>query len=81
MLGIDHLGPLQTTDSGNKHVIVAIDYLTKWVEVAAVPDTSTDHVIPFIQHNIINRHSHPKSLVSDQGPVFLSKEFDARMTE
>ena len=81
MLGIDHLGPLQTTDSGNKHVIVAIDYLTKWVEVAAVPDTSTDHVIPFIQDNIIHRHSHPKRLVSDQGPAFSSKEFDARMTE
>jgi hypothetical protein len=81
MLGIDHLGPLQTTDSGNKHVIVAIDYLTKWVEVAAVPDTSTDHVIPFIQDNIIHRHSHPKRLVSDQGPAFSSKEFDARITE
>ncbi|KAI9552543.1 integrase core domain protein [Daphnia sinensis] len=62
MLGIDHLGPLQTMDSGNKHVIVAIDYLTKWVEVAAVPDTSTNHVIPFIQDNIIHRHSHPKRL-------------------
>jgi hypothetical protein len=40
MLGIDHLGPLQRTDSGNKHVIVAINYLTKWVEVAAVPDVN-----------------------------------------
>ncbi|KZR95761.1 Uncharacterized protein APZ42_010288, partial [Daphnia magna] len=81
MLGIDHLGPLQTTDSGNKHVIVAIDYLTKWVEVAAVPDTSTNPVIPFIQDNIIHLHSHPKRLVSDQGTAFSSKEFDAKMTE
>ncbi|XP_045027098.1 uncharacterized protein LOC123470625 [Daphnia magna] len=81
MLGIDHLGPLQTTDSGNKYVIVAINYLTKWMEVAAVPDTSTSHVIPFIQDNIIHRHSHPKRLVSDQGPAFSSKEFDTKLTE
>ncbi len=44
-------------------------------------DTSTDHVIPFIQDNIIHRQSHPKRLVSDQGLAFSSKEFDARMTE
>jgi hypothetical protein len=81
MLGIDHLGPLETTNSGNKYVIVAIDYLTKCVEVAAVPDTSTCHVIPFIQDNIIHRHSNPKRLVTDQGPEFSSREFDAEISE
>lgn len=75
MLCLYHLGPLQTTLSGNKHVIVTIDYLTKRVEVATVLDTSTNHVIPFIQDNIIYRHGYPKRLVSDQVPAFSSFEF------
>jgi hypothetical protein len=28
-VGIDHLGPFPSSNSGNRHIIVAIDYLTK----------------------------------------------------
>jgi len=30
--GIDLIGPLQTTPNGNKYIVVATEYLTKWVE-------------------------------------------------
>jgi transposase InsO family protein len=60
---------------------VAIDNLTKWVEVAAVPEPSTSQVIPFIQCNIIHRHSQPKRLVGDHGAACSSREFDAKLTE
>jgi len=38
--GIDHLGPFKTSALGNKHLIVAIDYLSRYVETR--PETSTD---------------------------------------
>ncbi|KAI9551000.1 hypothetical protein GHT06_005556 [Daphnia sinensis] len=47
LIGVDHLGPFKETPSGHRHVIVCIDYLSKWVEMAPVPDTSTKFITPF----------------------------------
>lgn len=37
---MDILGPFLKTDQGNRCVLVAMDYLTKWPEVYTVPDQS-----------------------------------------
>ncbi|KAF7648365.1 hypothetical protein LDENG_00157990, partial [Lucifuga dentata] len=36
-VGVDILGPFPTTDSGNRYVLVAMDYFTKWPEAYVVP--------------------------------------------
>ena len=36
-VGIDLLGPFPVSTAGNIHIIVAVDYLTKWCETKAVP--------------------------------------------
>lgn len=38
MWGIDYLGPFKACERGNAHIIVAIDYFSKWVEAKAVPN-------------------------------------------
>ena len=73
--GIDHLGPFKKTKRGNRHIIVAIDYLSRWVEAKAVPDTSSKHVTKFIEKRILYRHGWLLRLISDQGTAFSSKEF------
>ena len=80
-IGMDHLGPFRLTSGGNKHIIVCIDYLTKWVEAAAVPDTSSKYVIKFLRENILCRHSTPARAISDQGTAFTSQEMDEAMTK
>lgn len=75
-IGVDHLGPLKETDGGNVHVVVAIDYLTKWVEAEAVPTTATIHLARFIKNQVINRHGVPIRIISDQGSAFTSAEMD-----
>ena len=35
-IGIDVKGPLPRTSSGNRYIIVAMDYFTKWPEARAV---------------------------------------------
>lgn len=79
VIGIDHLGPFKTTRSGKKHIIVAIDYLSKWVEANAVPNTTTSHALTFIRHRLINRHGFPTRIITDQGTAFTSHEFEGQL--
>ena len=78
-VGVDHLGPFQLTAEGNAHVLMSIDYLTKWVEAAAVPDTSTAPAVRFIQDSINCRHGHPTRIISDQGTAFTSHQMEEAM--
>ncbi|KAF7644240.1 hypothetical protein LDENG_00225380 [Lucifuga dentata] len=39
-VGVDILGPFPTTDSGNRYILVVMDYFTKWPEAYVIPDQS-----------------------------------------
>ena len=41
--------------NGHKYILVAIDYFTKWVEVASYSVLKAKHVAQFIHNNIIYR--------------------------
>ena len=74
MWGLDHLGPFKTTEAGNVHIIVAVDYFSRWLEAQAVPSTAAKPVIDFLD-GIFDRYGAPKRVVSDRGPAFGSTEF------
>jgi len=70
-VGIDLL-QLPLTPQGNKYIIVATDYHTKWVEAQPVTNKTASIVAGFIYEEIICRHGAPKELLSDQGTEFLN---------
>ena len=72
-VGIDIKGPLPITKEGNRYIIVAIDYLTKWPEARAVSDIKAKTVAKFIYEDIICRHGAPIILLSDRGSNFMSE--------
>lgn len=47
-VGIDIIGPLNKTSRGNKFIIVATDYLTRWPEIKAVKRKTSEEVSKFI---------------------------------
>ncbi|CAG8704610.1 27017_t:CDS:2 [Dentiscutata erythropus] len=75
-VGIDIIGPLPPTKIGNKYIVVATEYLTRWPEARAMSDTSAPSVASFIIEDIICRHGSPRELLSDQG-----KHFDNNLVE
>ena len=72
-VGIDLLGPFPLSRSGNRYIIVAVDYLTKWVETAALPDGTAGQAARFFVEHIVFRHGAPKALVSDNGRNFVAE--------
>ena len=57
MIEIDILGPFTKTDYSNKYIVVATDYLTKWVEAKAYPDATAWKTSKFIIESLSSRGS------------------------
>ncbi len=71
-IGIDLVGPLPLTSSGNVYIITCSDYFTKWPEAAALKEKSASAVARFL-YQIITRHGSPRIIQSDQGREFVNK--------
>ncbi len=64
--GLDLIGTLKKTGSGNRHIIVAIDYATKWPVAKAVPDATAETLAEFLYELYLN-YGVPKEIITDQG--------------
>ena len=72
-VGIDLLGPFPLSHKGNKMIIVAVDYLTKWVELKAMPTGKAEDVAEFFVNQIFLRHGDPERIITDQGKFFVAE--------
>ena len=70
---IDIVGPLPRTLRGNRYIVVAVDYLTKYPEAKALPLADALNIAPFIYEEIICRHGIPTELTSDRGTEFINE--------
>ncbi|XP_070039151.1 uncharacterized protein [Nicotiana tomentosiformis] len=52
--GIDFMGPF-VSSYGNKYILVAVDYVFKWVEAVTLPTNDAKGVIGFLRKNIFIR--------------------------
>ena len=72
--GIDFMGPFPSS-YGHKYILLAVDYVSKWVE--AIPTITCDAkvVLRFIRSNIFSRFGTPRVVISDEGSHFCNKLF------
>jgi hypothetical protein len=66
-MGVDFIGPFPLTKTGNRYIIVAVDYLTKWVMAQPVPHAGTREVVNFFIRMIVLQHGAPVYLISYRG--------------
>ena len=72
--GIDIIGKiLSKSSNGHEFISVAIDYFTKWVEVASYAKLTYARVTNFIRSHIIYRYGVPHELISDKRAHFRAK--------
>jgi hypothetical protein len=72
-IGIDFIGPLNITPSGNKYILVAVDYFTKWPEAKAVKEATAKETAKFLYETIICQHGTPSIILSDRGTHFVNE--------
>ncbi|MCO5563101.1 hypothetical protein L7F22_016737 [Adiantum nelumboides] len=68
--GIDAIGRLPRTADGKLYILVAIDYMTKWVEAQSVSRVTKRTVSKFVYSHICCRFGAPQEIISDHGPGF-----------
>ncbi|KAJ9535713.1 hypothetical protein OSB04_un001134 [Centaurea solstitialis] len=74
--GIDFMGPFPNSHR-NEYILVAVDYVSKWVEAIATPTNDSRAVINFLKRNIFARFGVPRALISDGGSHFCNRYLEA----
>ncbi|GJS88438.1 reverse transcriptase domain-containing protein [Tanacetum coccineum] len=71
--GIDFMGSFPSS-RGNKYILVAVDYLSKWVEAKALPTNDARVVCKFLK-SLFARFGAPRTIISDRGTHFCNDQF------
>ncbi|XP_057802483.1 uncharacterized protein LOC131017780 isoform X1 [Salvia miltiorrhiza] len=74
--GMDFMGPFPSS-FGNSYILLAVDYVSKWVEVKATRTNDSKVVAGFLKANIFNRFGVPRAIISDQGTHFCNRTLEA----
>nr|GEV87384.1 reverse transcriptase domain-containing protein [Tanacetum cinerariifolium] len=77
--GIDFMGPFPSS-KGNKYILVAVDYLSKWVKAKALPTNDARVVVKFL-NSLFSRFGTPKEIISDRGTHFCNDQFSKVMSK
>ena len=78
--GIDFMGPFPPS-FGYLYILVAVDYVSKWVEAVACKNNDHRTVVKFLKEHILSRFGTPRAIISDQGTHFCNKPFEALMSK
>nr|GFA93077.1 reverse transcriptase domain-containing protein [Tanacetum cinerariifolium] len=77
--GIDFMGPFSSS-KGNKYILVAVDYLSKWVKAKALPINDARVVVKFLK-SLFSWFGTPKAIISDRGTHFCNDQFARIMSK
>jgi hypothetical protein len=74
MWGLDAVGPFCTAPGGYKHILVAIEKFTKWIDVRPVARVTSEEDVKFIR-DIKHLFCVPNRIITDLGAAFTSSVF------
>jgi hypothetical protein len=72
--GIDFMGPFPQS-FGNLYILLAVDYVSKWVEAIACKLNDHKVVLKFFREHIFSRFGMSKAIISDHGKHFCTLTF------
>ena len=76
--GIDFMGHFPSL-FGFVYILVAIDYVSKWIETISCRHNDHKIIICFLKENLLSRFGIPRAIISDGGKHFCNKSFESLM--
>ena len=73
--GIDFMGPFPPSH-GYEYILVAVDYVSKWVEAIPCRHADSNAVKRMFTDIIFPRFGVPRAVISDGGKHFVNRQFD-----
>eukprot|EP00253_Pinus_taeda_P021373 PITA_21373 len=75
---LDFAGPINPPSNQRTYILVATDYVTKWIEAESLPKATEDSVIQFLFHLFV-RYGLPREVIIDGGPQFVGNKLAATL--
>ncbi|KAK7870273.1 hypothetical protein R5R35_001001 [Gryllus longicercus] len=72
---VDHIGPLESTHKGYKHILVVVDSFSKYTWLYPVKTTKSNETIAKLELQKTN-FGNPFQIITDRGTSFTSQEFE-----
>ena len=72
--GMDYMGPF-IDSNGYTHILVVVDYVTKWVEATPTNHADAVTLVKMIKDVIFPRFGVPRFLITDGGSHFMKGTF------
>ena len=73
--GMDFMGPFPSSLC-NLYILLAVDYVSKWVEAIPTRTNDVKVVANFLRSHIFTRFRTPRALITDGGTHFCNKLID-----
>nr|GEY19325.1 retrotransposable element Tf2 [Tanacetum cinerariifolium] len=77
--GIDFMGPFPSSRE-NRYILVAVDYLSKWVEAKVLSTNDARVVVKFLK-SLFARFETPRAIISDSRTHFCNDKFAKVMSK
>ena len=81
VVGIDTVGPLVTSNTGNNYILTVVDWYSSWVEAYPVPTKEANTIAKVLLERFIPQHGCPNKIVSDRGTEYVNTAIDLLCTE
>ena len=78
--GIDYMGPFPPSKK-YEYILVAVDYVSKWVEAMPCRNTNSMHSKKMFKEIIFLRFGVPRIVISDRGSHFIDKRFEQYLSK
>ena len=73
--GMDFIGPFPPSFS-QLYILLAVDYVSKWVEAIPTRTNDTRVVAKFLHNHIFTQFGTPRALITNEGTHFCNKLVD-----
>lgn len=77
LLSLDFVGPLTRSTAGNTVMLVAVDWVTKYVIAHPMRSADSVKMVNFLENEVFLRFSRPRIVLTDNGRQFVSAAFRA----